>query len=225
VTDLEALADQLGDVLSGGEDSPRLRELKEQIAEQALIQARAEATSATLALENTLASADQNRILYIHDAIMDTRLPIMQLNLWARRDPGEPITISINTPGGSLFDGNALLETIQEIRSMGTKIITIGTGMVASYGAVLLQAGDERILTSSTIFMVHGLSAESLRVENLHSLGDTKKMLDGVEDRMITLMAKRSKLTKRAVKAMITRKDAFMSANEALEKGFCDRVI
>lgn len=163
-----------------------------------------------------------NRRLSLTGAIMDTEQAIAILEHWESRDPGEPITITINSPGGSVFDGNALFDTIQRLRRKGHHVTTRGSGHVMSYGAVLLQAGDVRILDKNTVFMIHGLSAPVYG--DIDTIADTTAMFKKVQDRLIDILAERAKVSKLKIKQMIKRKDLFLSADEALKYGFCDIV-
>jgi ATP-dependent Clp protease, protease subunit len=64
----------------------------------------------------------------------------------------QPITIMLNTPGGSWEDGIAVYDIIQKIKS---PIIMLGMGKIYSMGSVILQAGDKRYLTKNTSVMIH----------------------------------------------------------------------
>jgi len=155
-------------------------------------------------------------------AIMDTEGAIVTLDRWGRRDPGEPITISLNSPGGSVIDGNALFEAILRLRRKGHHVTITGTGAVMSMGAILLQAADERVLDKSALFMIHGLSAPVYGT--LESIEDTRAAFEKVQERLIDTLAERAKISKSKIKQLIKRKDLFLSAEEALKYGFCDRV-
>src|SRR5687768_18491690 len=65
-----------------------------------------------------------------------------ELGRWSRRDPGAPITVIFNSPGGNVLDGLALFDYLRQLRSTDHRLTTIALGRAASMGAVLLQAGD-----------------------------------------------------------------------------------
>jgi ATP-dependent Clp protease protease subunit len=67
----------------------------------------------------------------------------------------DPITVHINSPGGSVLAGLAIYDVM---RSIKPKIITIGYGMQASMGSILLAAGDERMMTRNSSLMIHQIS-------------------------------------------------------------------
>lgn len=145
------------------------------------------------------------------------------LEHWERRDPGQPITIRVNSPGGSVTDGFALFDTILRLRRKGHKITMVGQGMVASMATVLLQAGDERILDKNAWFMIHegsaGMQGKS------RDMRATMRFMDQLEDRILDILAERSKLNKRQIQQRWKdNSEDYMTADEALKLGFVDRV-
>lgn len=184
--------------------------------------AESKLTVEQLNLENIRSSNDQNRTLVLTGAIIDTEEAVAILMRWGRRDPGKPITIYLNTPGGSVFDGNALVSAIRELRKAGHKVTIHGVGMVMSYGAVLLQAADERILDKDVVFMIHALNAPVAGA--LESIQDQAKMLQEVQDRLLDALLERATISRTKLKQLTRRKELFLSAADAKKMGFCDRV-
>lgn len=144
------------------------------------------------------------------------------LEHWERRDPGEPIVIRINSPGGDVLDGFALLDTILRLRRKGHKITTHGLGMIASMATILMQAGEERILDQNAWFMIHEVSA-GVRGKS-SEMEDELNFVKKLQDRLLDILAERSTLTKAQIKRRWKKKDDWMSADEALTLGFVDRV-
>lgn len=180
-------------------------------------------------LKNIKASNDANRVLIIDGPLLDMAEGGVSCNelrqtlmRWHRRDPGKDITIYMNTQGGSVFDGNTLLNTMKQLRASGHRISIYGSGCVMSLGAILLQAGDERVLDKDTVFMIH--SQSGMVGGSMEDRDDQTKMLKGVQDRHLAFLAERSNLTVRQIKAKSRRKDWYLSAEDALQYGFCDRV-
>ena len=81
----------------------------------------------------------KDRIIFIGSAIDDTvaNLVIAQLLFLESEDPDKDINIYINSPGGSVYSGLAIYDTIQYIKP---DVSTICVGLAASMGAVLLPA-------------------------------------------------------------------------------------
>jgi ATP-dependent protease ClpP protease subunit len=209
LSDLEGLTPELAAALT------RKATAESQIAE-------AKATEAKLQLKNIQASDDYNRVLNIVGPIMETDEYIATLQRWARRDPGKPITIYLSTPGGSIFDSNALGAVIRQLQAKGTKFTIFGQGTVFSMGAVLLQYADERVLAKDAIFMIHSLSGGAHG--QIESIMDTTEMWKGVNDRLLDILTERAHITKAALKKKVARKELFLDAAKAFEMGFCDRV-
>ena len=64
----------------------------------------------------------------------------------------EPITMLVNSPGGSVVDGLAIVDIMREIKC---PVHTVGNGMQASMGSIILAAGDERRMTKNSMVLVH----------------------------------------------------------------------
>lgn len=67
-------------------------------------------------------------------------------------DPTAPITMLINSPGGSVIDGLAILDMMREVKC---PIITVGNGMQASMGSILLAGGDTRKMMKNSMLLIH----------------------------------------------------------------------
>jgi ATP-dependent Clp endopeptidase proteolytic subunit ClpP len=208
-----------------------LRELKIQLLAEEVRQARAEADIAEFD-RNRRSDEERDRAvkpgrirhLYINDVVtgrsVDTWLDV--LNHWERRDPGEPIEITINPPGGSVLDGLALYDAILRLRRKGHHVTTRGTGLIASMATILMQAGDERILDANSWFMIHEVSAGSRgTVSEMEDQAAFVKRLNG---RLMDILAERSTLTKKQILARTKKKDDWLSADEAVGFGFADKV-
>lgn len=164
------------------------------------------------------------RHLYINDTIYAGPVDawIDALRHWERRDPGEPIDITINSPGGSVLDGLALFDAILRLRRKGHFVTTRGTGVIASMATVLLQAGDERILDANSWFMVHEVSSGSRGT--VSEMEEQQAFSKRLNDRIMDILLERSTLTKRQLMARTKKRDDWLSAAEAVALGFADRV-
>jgi ATP-dependent Clp protease protease subunit len=202
--------------------------IRKTVAEAQIAEAKAQ--EAKLQLNNIEATNDANRVLIIDGPILDLgdgggvsmNECSQVLMRWSRRDPGKDITIYMNTQGGSVFDGNTFIHTIQQLQAKGHKVTIYGHGCVMSLGAVILQAADERVLAKDTVFMIH--SQSGVVGGSTEDREDQEKMLKGVQERHLTFLAERSTMSLRQLKTKTRRKDWYLSAQEALQYGFCDRV-
>jgi ATP-dependent Clp protease protease subunit len=164
------------------------------------------------------------RHLNINDVIMspNTDVWIDALEHWERREPGAPITARLDSPGGSVMDGFALYDTIARMQRGGTHFTIRGSGMVASMAAVLLQVADNRVLDKNAIFMIHEITSGARG--KLSEIEDAQAFTKKLQDRLLDILATKSKLSKVQIARRWKRKDDYMSADEALKLGFCDRV-
>lgn len=209
----------------------KLRELKLQIGAEELRKVRAEAGVAEqrLADETRMehertASLNYNRIYHFFDPVMPATVEaaIDLLGFWSRREPGCEMTIVFNSPGGSIIHGLALYDFLQELRSKGHKLVTETRGYAASMGGVLLQAGDDRVIGPNAHLLIH--EASSIQMGKMGELEDHMEFLKGLQDRILEILAARSTMTKAQVKNKWKRKDWWLSAEEAVELGFADRI-
>lgn len=144
------------------------------------------------------------------------------LGKMSRREPGADIRIVFNSPGGSVLDGLALFDFIQELRAAGHHIETVTLGMAASMGGVLLQAGDQRISGRNAHILIHEVS--SLNMGKVSEMEDELQFCKKLQSKILDILAARSTLTKEQIRRRWTRKDWWLSAEEALELGFVDAI-
>ena len=97
-----------------------------------------------------------DRIIFLGTEIDDTvaNVIIAQLLYLSSQDPESPITMYLNTPGGSVYDGLAIYDTMQYISN---EVQTVCTGLAASMGSVLLCAGEKgkRFALPHSRIMIH----------------------------------------------------------------------
>lgn len=145
---------------------------------------------------------------------------LAELGTWARRDPGAPLTILFNSPGGSVLDGLALFDYLRQLQALGHEVTTVALGRAASMGAVLLQAGSTRVMGRNAFLLVH---------EVAHSTGGkVSEMEDGVDfsrrlqKRLLAILAERSSLSELQIQRRWQRKEWWLDAEEAVALGLAD---
>ena len=175
-----------------------------------------------------LVKTGRQRILPILDVIVPDTAEryIDALMHWERRDPGQDITILINSPGGSITDGLAVYDTIERLRRKGHRVTTHGSGIVASMAGVLLQAGDERILDKRAKMLIHEGSQTFSRGTQMTAaqIEDQQFLSKMLREDILDILAERSTLTKEELQQKWERRDWWLNAEEALELGFADRI-
>ena len=131
----------------------------------------------------------------------------------------EPVHIYINSPGGSVTAGLAILDTMRLVKS---KIYTYCIGLAASMGAVLLSSGDRRYIVPHAEVMIHqplgGTRGQASDIEiAAQHISRTKKLLN-------TILAENCHKPYEDV-SRDTERDNWKSAEEALEYGLVDKII
>lgn len=165
----------------------------------------------------------KDRIVFIGSPIDDTvaNLVIAQLLFLESEDPDKDINLYINSPGGSVYSGLAIYDTMQYIKP---DVSTICVGLAASMGAVLLAAGapNKRFSLPNSRIMVHqplgGAHGQAVDIE-IHA-----REILGIRERLNEILAKH---TGRPVDQISrdTDRDFFMSAEQAREYGLIDGVL
>lgn len=165
----------------------------------------------------------KDRVIFIHEPVSDALAStvIAQLLFLEKEDPDREIDIYINSPGGSVYAGNAIYDTMQTVKP---QIATICTGYAASFGAVLLCAGTagKRYCTPHARVMIHqpsgGFEGQATDAEiNLREMMHQKHALNQI-------LATHTGQPVEKIAADAER-DFWMGAVEAKEYGMIDHVL
>jgi len=148
---------------------------------------------------------------------------IDQLSTWHRLDPNCEIVLVLHSPGGSVIDGMALFDYIQELKEEGHVVITKAQGMTASMAGILLQAGTKRIITKECWLLIH--ESQFGASGSYGEVTDTVKWVSKIQDRILSIFAARSKMTKANIKRRWKRKNWWLDSDEALKYGFVDEIV
>ena len=165
----------------------------------------------------------KDRIIMVSGEINDVtaNLVVAQLLFLESEDPDKDIHIYINSPGGSVTAGMAILDTMNLIKP---DVSTICVGMAASMGAMLLVAGakGKRYALPNSEIMIHqplgGFQGQATDIE-IHA----RRILK-TKETLTKIIADRTGNSIDKVKEDLER-DYFMEAKEALEYGIIDKVI
>lgn len=146
-----------------------------------------------------------------------------ELGVWSRRDPGAPITVIFNSPGGSVLDGLALFDYLRQLRRLGHDVTTVALGRAASMGAVLLQAGTRRVIGENAFLLIHEVSNTS--VGKVSELEDGVDFTRRLQKRLRSILAERSALTEAQIQRRWARKEWWVDADEAVGLGLADEIL
>jgi ATP-dependent Clp protease protease subunit len=164
-----------------------------------------------------------DRIIFLGTAINDQVANIIQAQLLflESTDASKDIQIYINSPGGSVYAGLGIYDTMHFIKP---DVATICTGMAASMGAVLLcagQAGKRSALTHSRVMIHQPMSGMQGQVSDMEiSLRETLK----VKEELYNILSKHSGKTYEQIEKDSDR-DYWMRAEEAKEYGMIDEIL
>ena len=163
------------------------------------------------------------RIVFLGEAIDDqvANSVVAQLLHLESADPEKDISLYINSPGGSVTAGLAILDTMEYIRS---DVSTICIGQAASMAAVLLACGakGKRYALPNSRVMIHQPSggAQGQQTE----IAIVAKEILYIRERLNKILADKTGQKIETIQAD-TERDNFMSAEEASAYGIVDKVV
>lgn len=164
-----------------------------------------------------------DRIIFLGTQVDDYSANVIQAQLLYldSADPGKDVSIYINSPGGSVYAGLGIYDTMQYISS---DVATICTGMAASMAAVLLVAGQEgkRFALKHSRVMIHqpmgGAQGQASDIEI------TAREILKLKHELYTIIANHSGQTLEKVERDSDR-DYWMTSQEALDYGMIDKIL
>ncbi|MGB4762606.1 MAG: ATP-dependent Clp protease proteolytic subunit [Candidatus Saccharimonas sp.] len=165
----------------------------------------------------------EDRIIFLGEEVTEhtANVVVAQLLHLANEDPDKDIQLYINSPGGSVYDGMAIYDTIQFIKP---DVQTIGIGLQASMGAFLLSSGTKgkRYVLPHSRVMIHQPSSgtQGKVTDQEISLREVMR----IKEELSEIMARNTGQKLEKVKADMER-DYWMSADEAVKYGIVDEVI
>ncbi|MCK0147784.1 ATP-dependent Clp endopeptidase proteolytic subunit ClpP [Arenibacter sp. F26102] len=164
-----------------------------------------------------------DRIIFLGTGINDQVANIVQAQLLflESTDASKDIQIYINSPGGSVYAGLGIYDTMQFIKP---DVATICTGMAASMGAVLLCAGEKGKrsgLTHSRVMIHQPLGGAQGQASDIEI---TAREILKLKDELYQIIAKHSGQALEKVSDDSDR-DYWMKANEAKEYGMIDEIL
>ena len=177
----------------------------------------------------------KDRIVMLNGPVEDhmANLIVAQLLFLESDNPDKSINLYINSPGGAVTSGLAIYDTMQYIKC---PVRTIVMGQACSMGSFLAQAGEpgQRIVLPESRTMIHRVSSgtpgtsgsvhvQELQIEDtIRHFEESKK----INKRLTELYVKHNSKGKTYEELFETMKfDTFLTAQEAVENGFADKVV
>ena len=168
----------------------------------------------------------KDRIIFLAEDVNPTSasLVVAQLLFLESEDPDREIHLYINSPGGSITDGMAIVDTINYIKC---PVSTICVGLAASMGAVLLASGTKgkRYATPNAEILIHqpliaggGLSGQTTEIK-IHADHMVK-----TRDKLNKILSERTGQDLATIEKD-TERDNYMTAEEALKYGLIDGIM
>ncbi|MEN6589285.1 MAG: ATP-dependent Clp endopeptidase proteolytic subunit ClpP [Proteiniphilum sp.] len=164
-----------------------------------------------------------DRIIFLGTSIDDYTANVIQAQLLYldSADPGKDISIYINSPGGSVYAGLGIYDTMQFISS---NVSTICTGIAASMAAVLLVSGTEKkryALTHARVMIQQPMGGVQGQASDIEI---TAREIAKIKLELYTIISKHSGKPIEEV-ARDSDRDFWMTASEAKEYGMVDDVL
>ncbi len=165
----------------------------------------------------------RNRIVFLGTPINDqvANLIVAQLLYLSNEDPDAPIQMYINSPGGIIYAGLAIYDTMQMIPN---QISTFAIGVTASFGTVLLAAGTKGhryALPHATIHMHQPLGGAQGQATEIEI--QAREILR-LKERLNDILSRHTGQPIEVIERD-TERDFYMSAEKAVEYGLVDQVM
>ncbi len=165
----------------------------------------------------------EERIIFVGMSINDqvANLVLAQLLYLDSEDQDRPILMYINCPGGVVYHGLAIYDTMQQVRA---PVSTYAVGVTASMGTILLAAGTKGYRYALPHATVHMHPAGGSTQGYAPDVEIQYKELMRLEDMLHNLLAHHTGQTAEQIAADFDR-DRYMTAKEAVEYGLVDEVL
>lgn len=166
----------------------------------------------------------QSRLVYLcGDVSEDLINSVQQQILELAHISLAPIQLIVSTYGGSVDDGNSLLDVM---RVVPAPVHTIGIGKIMSFGSLILASGEKghRMIGRLTRVMIHsirgGIEGNVFECEN--EINEMKRMQEVFVDTLVS----NCKMSKKQIQDLMTSKlDKYITPTECIRLGLCDKII
>jgi ATP-dependent Clp protease protease subunit len=145
------------------------------------------------------------------------------LLLFAQRHLGD-VELVINSPGGSVMDGNGLIDVIEQT-TRDCNFTTTIFGQCASMAGFIAMTGKKRVMAKNAAFLIHRVS--TIFGQSSSHMEDNQKNMERLENVLFPFMASRTngKLTIEELRAKCKDHDWWLTAEECLKYGLVDELV
>jgi ATP-dependent Clp protease protease subunit len=164
---------------------------------------------------------NKKRYILLYDEINNCSADMVCSKLRAMNflNPKLPITLEINSPGGMVSYGLAIIDTIHDIKA---PVYTIVSGEACSMAAMISIVGAKRYITRNAVWMEH--STSDLVGDYLTHIKDRTNFLIKLEGRMNAILKNKTKLTAKQMN-QIKNGELWLFSDEALKYGVVDKIL
>lgn len=134
----------------------------------------------------------------------------------------ESIEVEINTPGGSVFEGQRIYNTLRALSGRGVNVVTTVNGLAASMGSVILMAGDERRMEKGSRVMIH--EASTIAQGDARAMRKQADLLEGISAEIAGIYAERTGGDEKELRKLMLA-ETWMTAEQAKANGFVHSII
>jgi ATP-dependent Clp protease protease subunit len=163
----------------------------------------------------------EDRIILLHEQVRPESMSTItsQLMFLNAQDSQAPIHLYISSPGGSVMDGFAIIDTMNLIEA---PVYTYTMGLAASMGALIFLCGSNRYMLPNSELMLHqplgGVQGQATDIEI------TANRIIKMKKKINRIISENSNIAHNKVQQMIDR-DRYFDAEECIEKGLADEII
>lgn len=140
--------------------------------------------------------------------------------IFSREKNPSPITLWINSPGGSVLSGLALIDTMQALR---TPVVTVVSGHACSMAGLIAVCGASRVITKNSIWMAHDMSG-GVSSDYATKVVDRAEFVKWAQSKIFEILRKHTKLSEKELDKA-RHGELWLDAEECRIKGVVDVIV
>lgn len=165
-----------------------------------------------------------DRIIFLGSEINDDVANVISAQLlWLEQQSDKDITIQIASPGGSIYSGYTILDSMDYIRP---DISTVSMGMTASMATIIASSGTKgkRFILPHTRFLIHQPLGGTKERQQCSDIQIEAQEIQTLKEELTQILADNSGQDYDVIEKMCDR-DTILTAKQAVEYGFVDKII